>query len=70
MTTDGGGLVSVDVPGYGGVRFASGTASGERHQDHFLVRLTSAGLPKPLCCRAPSGGRPAPLNGAARGGSS
>ena len=42
---DGGGSVDIDVPGYGSITFYNGSSFGERHYDHFLVDLTTTGLP-------------------------
>lgn len=42
---DGGGFVSVDVPGHGSISFFNGSNQGERHLDHFQLDLTTTGLP-------------------------
>lgn len=54
---DSGGSIAVNVPGYGSISFASGSSTGERHVDHFLVDLSST--PLVIAINQHAGGWPA-----------
>lgn len=54
---DGGGSISIQVPGYGSVSFGSGSANGARHVDHFLVDLDTT--PLVMSVNQSAGGWPA-----------